>query len=180
MPAEPLTQNLFDPEQFIRLEQGQHTMLLHKGPSEIAESVIYFSLPGQEDYLYEYEGDLEESLEDLPEIYAFAEGNQAEPPRFSLTPEAIVVLDQLRDYFDRTGEQELKGEHDYDFQVEGDRLLVLPKDGSDRVVVIDLTGRVESTFEPERFEHLMERFAIVYAQIAAAEYQQSNQDRERG
>ena len=84
------------------------------------------------------------------------------------------MIGQLRDYFDRTVEQELKGERDYNFQAEGDRLLVLPKDGSDRVVSINLDGRVESTFEPERFEHLMERFAIVYAQISAAEYHQNS------
>jgi hypothetical protein len=181
MPADPLIQNRFDPEQITRLERGQYTMLLHEGLSQPTESIIYFSLPEQEDYLYEYEGDLEESLEDLPEIYAFAaETNQAEKPPISLTPEAIVVVGQLWDYFDRTGEQELEGEHDYDFQVKGDRLVVLPKDGSDRVVGIDLDGRVESTFEPERFGHLMERFAIAYQQIQPTQaQQQENQGWER-
>lgn len=161
----------------IRLEQGQHTMLHQRELSDSTEGTIYFSIPGQDDYLYEYEGDLDEALNDLPEIYE-ATGTRVQ----ALSPEAVIVVEQLWDYFDRTGEQHLEGQHEYNFEVEGDpsrvtqsaRLLVLPKDNSGEAVVIDRIGQVESTFEARRFEHLMERFAIAYQQIQMTERQKDN------
>jgi hypothetical protein len=153
--------------ELIRVEQGQYTMLFQKKISETTEGTIYFTLPGQDDFLYEYEGDLNEALDDLPEIYE-ATGIRVQ----TLTPEAEIVIDQLWNYFDRTGEQHLEGQHEYNFGVEGDRLLVLPKDNSGEVVAIAKNGQVESTFQPERFEHLMGRFAIAYQQIQIAERQQ--------
>lgn len=162
--------------EFDRLEQGGYTLLLYKEMSETNEGNIYFSLPGQDDYLYEYEGDLDQALDDLPEIYE-ATGTKIQ----ALNTEAIVVVEQLWDYFDRTEEQELEGEHEYDFQVEGDRLLILPKDNLGEVVAVSRNGSVESTFEAERFEHLMERFAIAYEQIQATNYAPSNHhDLDRG
>lgn len=105
------------------------------------------------------------------------------------TSEAAIVLDQLWEYFDRTGEQHLEGQHEYNFEVEGDpsrvtqsaRLLVLPKDNSGEVVAIDRNGQIESSFETGRFEHLMERFAIAYQQIQLAQAQEKeSQEWERG
>ena len=53
---------------FTRMEQGQYKILLHNEMLETTENTIYFSLPGQADYLYEYEGNLEEALDDLPKL----------------------------------------------------------------------------------------------------------------
>ena len=235
--------------EFISVERGQYRMLLNRELSEETQGTIYFSLPGQDDFLYEYEGDLDEVLDDLPKIYEQAEQQEmpqlelrpaaevealigqelsdssaihqqvlnqapavqvavdsdgrvkpgsylrdqveptedevetevelerAEESALTLTPEAAIVIEQLWDYFDRTGAQALEGEHDYDFQVESDTLLVLPKDSSREVVTVDREGRVESTFSPERYEYLMERFAVAYEQMQLAEYQQ---DSDRG
>lgn len=102
---------------------------------------------------------------------------QSEAATSILTPEAAILIGQLWDYFDRTGEQVLKGEHDYNFQVEGDTLLVLPKDNSGEIVAVGRDGQIESTFSPERYEYLMERFAIAYEQMQMVEYQQ-NGDRD--
>ena len=239
--------------EFTAVERGQYRMLLNRELSEETAGTIYFSLPGQDDFLYEYEGDLDEVLDDLPEIYEKAEQQelphlelrpaaevealigqelsdssvihqqvlnqapavqvavdqngqvkpgsylrdqveptedeveteveleQAEESALTLTPEAAIVIEQLWDYFGRTGAQTLEGEHDYDFQVEGDTLLVLPKGNSGEVVAVDREGRVESTFSPERYEYLMERFAVAYEQMQLAEYQQdSDRDLELG
>jgi len=94
-------------DEFVRLEQGQYTMLLQKEMSETTESTVYFSLPDQDDYLYEYEGDLDKALDDLPEIYE-ATGTKIQ----ALGNEAAIVIEQLWDYFDRTGENQLEGEHE--------------------------------------------------------------------
>jgi hypothetical protein len=173
----------YESDELTRLEQGQYTMLLQKEISETPEGTIYFTLLGQDDFLYEYEGDLDEALDDLPEIY------EATSIRVqTLTPEAAIVVDQLWDYFDRTGEQQLEGQHEYNFEVNSDpsratrsdRLLVLPKDNSGEVVAIARNGQVESTFESGRFEHLMGRFAIAYEQIQIAQTQhQESQEWER-
>ncbi|MDX2099625.1 MAG: hypothetical protein SFW36_17750 [Leptolyngbyaceae cyanobacterium bins.59] len=157
--------------EFSRLEQGQYTMFLQRELSETSESAIYFTLPGQNDYLYEYEGDLDEALDDLPEIYEASEVRIG-----ALTPQAVAVVEQLWDYFDRTGEQTLEGEQEYNFQVQGETLLIFPKDDPGEVVAIDRDGQVESNFQPERFEHLMERFAIAHQQIQQFETDQ-NHDR---
>lgn len=141
-------------------------MLLQRELSDSTEGTIYFSIPGQDDYLYEYEGDLDQALNDLPETYE-ATGTRVQ----ALSPEAAIVLEQLWDYFDRSGKQQLEGQHEYNFEVNGDRLLVLPKDNSGEVVMIARNGQVESTFEAERFEHLMGRFAIAYEQIQLAQAQ---------
>jgi len=162
--------------EFDRLEQGGYTLLLHEEMSEMIEGNIYFSLPGQDDYLYEYEGDLDQALDDLPEVYAATDTKIQ-----ALSTEAVIVVEQLWDYFDRTGEQKLEGEHEYNFQVESDRLLISPKDNLGEVVAVSRNGSVESTFEAERFEHLMERFAIAYQQIQATNHALSNRhDLDRG
>ena len=159
-----------------RVDQGQYTMLLHRELSGTSDGTIYFSMPGQDDFLYEYEGDLDEALNDLPQIYE-ATGTRVQ----ALNPEAAIVVEQLWDYFDRTGERQLEGQHEYNFEVDGGRLLVLPKDNSGEVVAIDRNGQVESSFEAGRFEHLMERFAIAYGQIQLAQSQQKeNYEWERG
>ena len=155
-------------DEFARLEQGPYTMLL----SENTEGAVYFALPDQDDYLYEYEGDLEEALDALPEIYE-ATGIRVE----TMIPQATAMIEQLWDYFDTSGEQQLEGKQEYNFQVEDDRLLILPKDRSGEVVAIAKDGQVESTFQPERYEHLMEQFAIAYKEMEAVESQQTD-DRE--
>jgi hypothetical protein len=152
-------------DEFARLEQGQYTMLL----SENTEEAVYFALPDQDDYLYEYEGDLDEALDALPEIYGVT-GIRFE----AMSPQAVAMIEQLWDYFDTSGEQELEGRQEYNFQVQDDRLLVLPKDNSGEVVAIARDGQIESTFQPERYEHLMEQFAIAYQQAYTLEYQQDN------
>lgn len=231
--------------EFASVGRGHYTMLLNREMSEEMEGTIYFSLPGQDDFLYEYEGDLDEALEGLPEIYeaeqrdmphlelrpvaevealigqelsdsstihqqvlnqapavqvAVDQDGQVKPSSHlrdqveptedeietgveleqleevtpTLTTEAVLIIEQLWDYFDRTGEQVLEGEHDYDFQVEGNTLLVLPKDNSGEVVAVSRDGQIESTFLPERYEYLMERFAVAYAQTQIMEYQQQH------
>ncbi len=106
MQPEPFSENSYESNTLIPLEQGQHTMLLHEQMSESTEGTIYFSLPDQETYLYEYEGDLEEALQDLPDIYgataASVDINQSLQPNLTLTPEASAVIEQLWHYFDQT------------------------------------------------------------------------------
>lgn len=150
-------------------------MLLHREMTENSTQSIYFTLPNQDDYLYEYDGDLDEALEALPEIYETVGDRGA-----SLTPQAAIVIEQLWDYFDRTGEQVLEGQYEYNFQVEGDTLLILPKDNSGEIAAVDREGQVESTFQPERFEHLMERFDNAYQQLQVAEQQNKEQGFELG
>lgn len=152
----------------IPVEQKQYTMLLHEQISEGMEGKIYFSLPDQENYLYEYEGDLEEALQDLPAIYGTTvtsiEGEQSVQPNPTLTLEAVAVIQQLWNYFDQTGAQTFQGAQDYNFQVEGNWLLIEPKDNTQNFFAISRDGQVESTFSPEQQENLMERFAIAYHQ----------------
>ena len=122
-----------------------------------------------------------EQVEALRQALTKPAAEEAEESALTLTPEAAIVIEQLWDYFDRTGAQALEGEHAYDFQMEGDTLLVLPKDNSGKIVAVDREGRVESTFSSERYEYLMERFAIAYEQMQMAEYQQdSDRDLELG
>lgn len=161
--------------EILRLEQGQYTMLLQKEMSESTGGTVYFSIPAQTDYLYEYEGDLDQALDDLPDIYE-ATGVRVQ----TLSPEAAIVVEQIWDYFDRTGEQHLEGQHEYNFEMNGDYLLVLPKDNSGEVVAIGRNGQVESTFETGRFEHLKERFAIAHEQIQSAAHYTNNKDLEPG
>ncbi|MBD2093441.1 hypothetical protein H6F67_26735 [Microcoleus sp. FACHB-1515] len=52
--------------------------------------------------------------------------------------------------------------------------MVLPKGIVGEVVAIDRDGEVESTFAPERYEYLMERFAVAYQQMQMVEYQQNH------
>ena len=156
-------------DQLVYLKQGQYPMLLHQEMSENAEGTLYFSLPNQDDYLFEYEGDLDEALDDLPAVYEATETQLQ-----TLSSEAIVVVEQLWDYFDRTGEHQLEGQHEYNFAVNGDRLLILPKDGSGEVVVVDRAGQVQSSFASAQFEHLMERFAIAYEQLRSIERSQES------
>lgn len=163
-------------DQVVRLEQGEYAMLLQPQIAATTEGTIYFSIPGQTHYLYEYEGDLEEVLGDLPQIY-----EEAEISVQTLNPQAAIVVGQLWDYFDRTGEQHLEGQHEYNFQTDGNRLLILPKDGSAEMVAVARDGQIESSFAPSQFEHLMERFAIAYEQIQLAQTQQrESQEWERG
>lgn len=156
-------------DQVVRLEQGDYAMLLQHQVAATTEGTIYFSIPGQADYLYEYEGDLDEVLDALPEIYEATDSRVQ-----TLTSEAAIVLDQLWEYFDRTGEQHLEGQHEYNFQTDGNGLLILPKDGSGEMVVVDREGQIGSSFAQLRFEHLMERFAIAYQQIQMTERQKDN------
>lgn len=162
-------------DQVVRLEQGEYSMLLQKQLADTTEGTIYFSIPSKDDYLYEYEGDLAEVLDALPELYEEA-GISVQ----ALNPQAAIVLDQLWKYFDRTGEHYLEGQHEYNFEVEGDLLLVLPKDNSGEVMAIDRNGQVSSTFTAEKFENLMERFAIAYEQIQSAAHYTNNKDLEPG
>jgi hypothetical protein len=185
MQPEPFTENGYESNTLALLEQGQYTMLLHKQMSENSEGTIYFSLPDQETYLYEYEGDLDKALQDLPGIYgataASADINQSVQPSLNLTPEATAVIEQLWNYFDRTRKQAFEGTQDYNFQVEGNWLLVIPKDNPQEFFAVSREGQVESTFSPEQQENLMERFAIAYRQIQATEHQLNHsQDLEMG
>jgi ABC-type uncharacterized transport system permease subunit len=154
---------------------------MNKCQSESTEGTIYFSLPDQEIYLYEYEGDLEEALQDLPDIYgataASVDTNQSLQPNLTLTPEASAVIEQLWNYFDQTGEQAFEGTRDYNFQVEGNWLLVMPKENAQEFFAISREGQINSTFSPEQQENLMERFAIAYSEICVANsVQNTSQD----
>jgi hypothetical protein len=158
MQQEPFTEIIQDSPESTHLERGQYSMLLHNEMS--ADGSIFFSLPDQDGYLYEYEGDLDEALDDLPEI-AIALKNELQQP-VTLTPEAAIVVEQLWNHFDQTKTQKLEGEQDYDFRIEEDWLLIVPKESSEEVVAISRDGQVQSSFAPERYEHLMERCAIAY------------------
>lgn len=124
-------------DQVVRLEQGEYSMLLQKQLADTTEGTIYFSIPSQDDYLYEYEGDLAEVLDALPELYEEA-GISVQ----ALNPQAAIVVDQLWDYFDRTGEQTLEGQYEFNFKVDNDHLLILPEDNSGEVLAIDRDGQV--------------------------------------
>ncbi|UIE38861.1 hypothetical protein [Leptodesmis sichuanensis] len=181
MQPEPFTENSYKSDTLVPLEQEQYIMLLHEQMSEISEGTIYFSLPDQETYLYEYEGDLEEALQDLPEIYsatAVSTGvDQSVQPNLTLTPEATAVIEQLWNYFDQTGEKTFEGTQDYNFQVEGNWLLVVPKENAQEFFAISRDGQVNSTFSPEHQENLMDRFAIAYSGIYVANsVQNTSQD----
>lgn len=173
MQPEPFTENGYESNTLAPLEETQYTMLLHEQMSENSEGTIYFSLPNQENYLYEYEGDLEEALQDLPGIYsataASTDINQPVQPNLTLTPEAAAVIEQLWDYFDRTGEQPFESAQDYNFQVEGNWLLVVPKEDAQEFFAVSREGQINSTFSPEQCENLMERFAIAYEQMQMTE-----------
>jgi hypothetical protein len=168
MPVEPFSESNYESETLIAAEQNQFPMLLHTEMSAATEGSIYFSLPGQDNYLYEYEGDLDEALQDLPEILSAiptsADFAESASPDLMLTPQATAAIAQLWDYFDRTGEQTLEGAQEYNFQVEGDRLFILSKADTQAFVAISRDGQVESTFSSEQQENLMERFAIAYEQ----------------
>jgi hypothetical protein len=176
MQPEPLSENGYESNTLIPVEQGQHKMLLHEHMSKNTQGTIYFSLPDQETYLYEYEGDLEEALQDLPDIYsansASVDVDPSVQPNLPLTPEATAVIAQLWNYFDRTEEQAFEGAQDYNFQVEGSWLLVVPKENAQDFFAVSRDGQLNSTFSLEQQENLMERFAIAHDQIQAAEIQQ--------
>ncbi|MBD2060602.1 hypothetical protein H6F88_32170 [Oculatella sp. FACHB-28] len=179
MQQEPFAETLIEPDESLRFDRGQYTMLLHEQLSEVDGEVIYFSLPDQEHYLYEYEGDLEEVLDDLPEIYeAIAPSQQSE--NLTLTPQATAMVERLWNYFEQTGERELEGEHNFNFRVEADCLLVISKDDVDQWVAISQDGRVESTLELTRYEHLMEQFTVAYDQMQIASQQETEQGWELG
>jgi len=174
MSQEPFVEIFQASQELTHLERGQYTMLLHQEGSAAIEGSIYFSLPGQDSYLYEYDGDLNEALDSLPEIYSEIKTRdellQAEPQ--TLTPEAAIIVEQLWNYFDQTGTQKLEGEQGYNFRIENDWLLVVPKEPSEEVVAISRNGQVQSSFEPERYEHFMERCAIAYSNSIAPAYEQ--------
>ncbi len=179
MQQEPFSEIIQDSPELTRLERGQYAMLLHNKMS--TDDSIYFSLPNQDGDLYEYEGDLDEALDDLPEIYgAIAAKDELQQP-VTLTPEAAIVIEQLWNHFEQTGTQELEGEQDYNFRIEDGWLLVVPKEPSEEVVAISRDGQVESSFEPERYGHLMERCEIAYEQLQVKTLQEDNdQNWERG
>jgi hypothetical protein len=166
------------------IQWGQYSLLLHQTTPESTEGTIYFSLPDQADYLYEYEGDLEQALQDLPAIYSEIETSTGLDPLAQsspLSPEAMAVIEQLWDYFDRTGEQSFQGTQDYNFQIEGDWLLVTPKDSAEDFLAISRDGEIASTFSPQQQGNLMERFAIAYGQIQDTEHPLNHlQDLEMG
>lgn len=168
----------FDANVQIPVEQRQYTMVLHEQMSEGMERTLYFSLPDQQNYLYEYEGDLEEALQDLPVIYgataASTDVDQSVQQNPTLTPEAIAVIQQLWNYFDQTGAQTFQGSQDYNFQVQESWLLIVPKENTQDFFAISRDGEVESTFSSEQQENLMERFAIAYKQMQIANRHQDS------
>jgi len=168
MQPEPFSENGYESNTLISSEQEQYTILLHEQMSENSEGAIYFSLPDQEAYLYEYEGDLEEALQDLPDIYgATAASTNIDPSvqNLTLTPEDTAVSEQLWNYFDRTKIQTFEDAQDYKFQVEGNWLLVVLKENAQEFFAISRDGQVSSIFSPEQQEDLMEKFAIAHGQM---------------
>ncbi|MGG6269047.1 hypothetical protein ACQ4M3_34245 [Leptolyngbya sp. AN03gr2] len=171
MQQEPFAEIFPESPELPRLEHGQYTMLLHNELSAATEASIYFSLPDQDSYLFEYDGDLDEALDNLPEIYSAISAERNSEGTASkdevqrspiLTPEAAVVIERLWNHFEQTGTQELEGKQDYNFRIEDGWLLVVPKEPSEEVVAISRDGQVQSTFEPGRYGHLMERCEIAY------------------
>lgn len=176
MQQEPFAKTFPESPDLTRLEHGQYTMLLHNELSAATEGSIYFSLLDQDGYLFEYEGDLDEALNDLPEVHSAIASRDEVQPSLTLTSEAEIVVEQLWNHFEQTGTQELEGEQDYNFRIEGERLLIVPKEPSEEIVVIDRNGQVLSTFEPERYGHLMERCAIAYRQMQIQQSQHNNRE----
>jgi hypothetical protein len=172
MQQEPFAETLQEFPELTRLEHGQYTMLLHHKMSAATEESTYFSLPDQDGYLFEYEGNLDEALDDLPEIYGAITPRDEVPQSPDLTPEAASVIEQLWNHFEQTGTQKIEGEQDYNFWVEDGWLLVVPKEPSEEVVAISRDGQVQSTFEPERYGHLMDRCAIAYENSVDSAYEQ--------
>lgn len=174
MQQEPFVETFPESLDLTRLEYGQYTMLLHNELSAATEGSIYFSLPDQDGYLFEYDGDLDEALDDLPEIRSEIASRDEVQQSTTLTPEATIVIEQLWNHFEQTGTQELEGEQDYNFRIEDGWLLVVPKEPSEEVVAISRNGRVQSTFELERYGHLMERCAVAYEQMQTLRSEQNN------
>ncbi|MBN8564213.1 MAG: hypothetical protein J0L70_27140 [Leptolyngbya sp. UWPOB_LEPTO1] len=173
MQQKPFAETLQELPESTRLEHGQYTMLLQQEMSAVTEGSIYFSLPDQDGYLFEYDGDLDEALNDLPEIHGAIASRDEVQQSPTLTPEATIVIEQLWNHFEQTGTQELEGGRDYNFRIESDWLLVVPKEPSEEVVAISRDGEVQSTFEPERYEHLMARCAIAYENSIDPAYEQT-------
>jgi hypothetical protein len=120
---------------------------------------------------------LEHALQDLPAIYSEIETSTSLDPSAQpspLSPEAMAVIEQLWDYFDRIGEQSFQGTQDYNFQIEGNWLLITPKDSAEDFFAISRDGEIASTFSPHQQENLMERFAIAYEQMQIDKFGQSN------
>lgn len=174
MQQEPFAETFPESPDLTRLEHGQYTMLLHNELSAATEGSIYFSLPDQDGYLFEYDGDLDEALDDLPEIRSEIASRDEVQQSPTLTPEAAIVIEQLWNHFEQTGTQELEGEQDYNFRIEDGWLLVVPKEPSEEVVAISRDGQVWSTFELGRYGHLMERCASAYKQMQ--QFQHNNRE----
>lgn len=172
MQQEPFAEAFQEPQNLTRLEYGQFTMLLHNEMTAETEGSIYFSLPDQDSALYEYDGELDEALNDLPEIYHLTATRDESQP--SLTPEAAIVVEQLWNYFDQTEAQELDGEQDYNFRIEEGWLLIVPKESSEEVVAISRDGQVQSSFKPERYGHLMECCGIAHEQMQMEQPQKND------
>jgi hypothetical protein len=168
MQTEDFPENSNELDASVPLQQEQYTMLLHP---ENSGDTLYFSLPDQADYLYEYEGDLDQALQDLPDIYNKVEtGVVIDPSEHpNLTPEATAIIGQLWNYFDQTGTQVFEGAQDYNFQAEGNWLLVVSKENTQEFFAVSRDGQVASTFSPEQQQNLMKRFAIAYKQMQTTE-----------
>jgi hypothetical protein len=64
----------------------------------------------------------------------------------TLSPQATAVIEQLWNYFNANGERELEGEHDYNFRIEGNHLLIVPKDNFGEVVAAMIPKRLKYLF----------------------------------
>ncbi|MBE9011195.1 hypothetical protein IQ250_13350 [Pseudanabaenaceae cyanobacterium LEGE 13415] len=90
-----------------------------------------------------------------------------------LTPEATAIVAQIRDYFEKTGEQELTGRRHYDIYADDDRLLFIPRDNPADIITIQ--GDQVTSSSSERIAHLMGRFAAAYDSVQTTE-QTSDRD----
>lgn len=89
---------------------------------------------------------------------------------YPLTPQAKAVVQELHDYFDRTGERSLGGSSYAIKQLDQDRLQFIPYDAPGECFVVD---RDQATgIDTERFQTIMVRFAAAYESLRTAERSQ--------
>lgn len=152
-------------ESLTGLELGNssllHSAVLHQAASIRVERDQYGHVKG---------GSAIRAPIEVTEDAVDAEVYQTEHP---LSAEAKMVTAQLKDYFQKTGEKKLLGEHYYDIHYEGDRLFFIPKDNPTEVVTVDSCS--SKSISTERIEHLMLRFAAAYESICMVEQAQNNE-----
>jgi hypothetical protein len=122
-----------------------------------------------------YLRDQVEATEDEIESGIQTEHNQTQ----MLTPEAIAVVEALKDHFEQTGDSFVVGQ-EYLFQDQPNGIVIIPHD--QQQTPISITNHcVDPAIDPVQYEQLMQRFSSTYERIQVAQGQEGyEQDYEVG